>query len=138
MTTKPEIRAPAPRPCGSCPYRCDTPSGVWEQDEYEKLTRFDGPTWAQDPSVFLCHQQDGRLCAGWVGVHDMAESLGLRVAAATGSISTEVADECLDYATDVPLYATGAEACEAGLRDVSAPSGTAVKVIDKLAKRRGS
>lgn len=130
-----EVREPAARPCGSCPYRTDTPSGVWERREYEKLPRFDGETWEQDPSIFMCHQQDGRLCAGWVGCHDMLNSFGLRVATAMGHITQEVADACINYTTDVGLYATGAEACEAGLREVEAPSSSAVKTIQKLTKR---
>ncbi len=130
------VREPAPRPCGSCPYRTDTPSGVWERHEYEKLPRFDGETWEQDPSIFMCHQQDGRLCAGWVGCHDMQESLGLRMAAAMGDVTTAVVDACMAYTTDVELYATGAEACAAGLREVEAPSEKAVKTIRKLEKKR--
>lgn len=130
------IRAPAARPCGSCPYRCDTPSGVWERHEYEKLPRFDGETWEQEPSVFMCHQADGRLCAGWVGVHDMAESLGLRMATAMGTVTPEVAQACLDYTTDVPLYASGAEAAEAGMREVEHPSDDAIEAIEKLRSKR--
>lgn len=130
------IREPAPRPCGSCPYRCDTPSGVWDDSEYEKLPRFDGETWAQDPSVFLCHQQDGRLCAGWVAVHDMAESFGLRVAVLSGLVSEETMNACIDYTTDVPLYGSGQEAYEAGIRGVDMPTSKAIKIIEKIERKR--
>lgn len=129
------IREPAARPCGSCPYRRDTPSGVWDETEYEKLPRFDGETALQDPSVFMCHRQDGRLCAGWCGTHDMADSFGLRLAALTGQIDQETVEKVLDYTTDVPLYATGQEAYEAGIQAVECPSVKAIKVIQKLEKK---
>lgn len=132
------INAPAARPCGSCPYRKDTPSGVWAQEEYEKLPRFDGETWEQDPSVFMCHQQDGRLCAGWVGCHDMSESLGLRLCLAAGHLTPAVAQACLDYETEVELYSTGAEAYAAGLAEIEAPGAGAVQTMLKLERRRGS
>ncbi|MFD7961193.1 DUF6283 family protein [Streptomyces zaomyceticus] len=41
---------PAPRPCASCPYRRDVPSGVWSRGDYVKLPLYDGPTWTQ-PAV---------------------------------------------------------------------------------------
>ena len=44
-------------PCGSCPYRRDVPSGIWEQHEYDKLPEYDGQTWEQNPALFLCHQR---------------------------------------------------------------------------------
>lgn len=28
------LRAPAPRPCESCPYRRNVPSGIWTEEEY--------------------------------------------------------------------------------------------------------
>lgn len=129
--------SPAPRPCGSCPYRRDVPSGVWSREEYEKLPQFDGPTWQQDPGIFMCHQQDGRLCAGWVAVHDMAESLGLRLVAANGNVSADDLDAIIGYTTDVPLFASGAEAAEHGLRDIDGPDDGAGRMIAKLARRRG-
>jgi hypothetical protein len=131
-----DVREPAARPCGSCPYRTDTPSGVWSAEEYEKLPRFDGQTWEQDPSIFMCHQADGRLCAGWVGCHDMMESMGLRLALARGSITGEIADACINYTTDVELYASGAEACAAGKAEIEDPSGAAIQTVAKLGRKR--
>lgn len=130
------IEPPAVRPCGSCPYRRDVPSGVWDRVEYEKLPRFDGPTGEQDPAVFLCHQQDGRLCAGWVAVHDMPESLGLRLAVALGALSPEAADALTDYSTDVQLFATGAEAASHGLLEVESPSVPARETIGRISRKR--
>lgn len=131
------MNVPAARPCGSCPYRRDVPSGVWAPEEYAKLPPFDGETWEQPPTVFLCHQQDGCLCAGWAAVHNMAESLGVRAALASGLLSGEVAEALYDYTTDVPLFATGAEAAAHGLAEVDEPSVSAQRVINILTRKRG-
>jgi hypothetical protein len=32
----------AARPCASCPYRKDVPSGIWAAHEYTKLLAYDG------------------------------------------------------------------------------------------------
>jgi hypothetical protein len=127
---------PLAAPCGSCPYRRDVPSGVWAPEEYDKLPRFDRETGEQPTSVFLCHQQDGRLCAGWVGCHDMDESLGLRLAVLLGTISGDTHAAALDYSTDVDLFASGAEAAAHGLLEVETPSSRAVRTIQKLRQRK--
>lgn len=129
---------PGPRPCGSCPYRRDVPSGVWSCDEYEKLPPYDTRETAYQPSsAFFCHQQDGRLCAGWVAVHDMYNSLGLRVLASSLGLSSEEIDAIIDYTTDVPLFESGAEACAHGLRDLTKPSAKTVRVIQRLNRKIG-
>lgn len=127
--------APAPRPCGSCPYRRDVPAGVWAPEEYEKLPPYDGETWEQPMAAFFCHQQDGRLCAGWVAVHDMQESMGLRMAAATGAIAPEDVEAALDYETDAPLFASGTEAALHGLAGVEHPTATAIRLIARLERK---
>jgi hypothetical protein len=131
------LKPPAPRPCVSCPYRCDVPSGVWSADEYAKLPRFDGETWEQDPTVFQCHQQDGRLCAGWVAVHDMEQSMGLRIAVLSGLIDPDDVDMIVDYTTDVPVFRSGTEAATHGLRDLENPGDEARAVSAKLARKPG-
>ena len=131
------MKPPAPRPCGSCPYRRDIPSGVWEAEEYEKLPGYDLPTAEQPPSVFLCHQQDGRLCAGWVGCHDMDENLGLRFAAITGKLTEEEIDQVLDYQTDVALFESGAAAHAHGIAEVEEPGEKARQIARKLSKKLG-
>lgn len=131
-----EIKAPAPHPCGSCPYRRDVPGGVWDEEEYAKLPTYDGQTFEQDPSVFTCHQQDGRLCAGWVGCHDMSESIGLRVGVVLGAITEDVLDVVLDYETTTPLFSSGAEAAAHGRAELEAPGAKARRTIDKLERRR--
>lgn len=129
------VRPPAKNPCGSCPYRRDVPSGVWSEDEYAKLPEFDGETHEQRAAIFECHQQDGRLCAGWVGCHDMTESMGLRVATLIGTIDPSDVDEILDYESSVPLFSSGAEAAAHGLAQVFTPGDDARKVIAKLTRK---
>lgn len=128
-------RPPASRPCGSCPYRRDVPSGVWADEEYDKLPRYDVEIGYQPPSAFYCHQQNGRLCAGWVGCHDMNESLGLRIGEVSGHIPPDVVDAALDYTTDVPLWESGAAAAAHGKAEIEVPGTAARRVIDKLHKR---
>lgn len=129
------IAAPARRPCSSCPYRCDVPSGVWDQPEYAKLEAYDGETGSQPPSVFLCHLLNRRLCAGWVAVHDMDESLGLRIAVLTDLISPATAEKLLDYTTDVELHESGAAARAYGMRDISSPGSGAIRIMVGLEQR---
>ena len=66
--------------------------GTEPAEEYAKLPDYDRPTHEQPLNMFGCHQQDGHLCAGWVGTHDMAESLSLRIAESCGHISPEEVD----------------------------------------------
>ena len=89
---------PPKRPCGSCPYRRDVPSGIWSAEEYDKLPEYDGETWEQPPGVFMCHQRDGRLCGGWLQTHDADHLLALRIA--------RVAPSAYDYASDVPTFSS--------------------------------
>lgn len=128
------VREPASRPCGSCPYRRDVPSGIWDESEYHRLHPYDRPTPEQPSSLFLCHQQDGRLCAGWVATHDMEHSLALRFAALT--LPPAVVEAVLDYTTDVPVFASGLEACEHGLADVDRPASNAQRAIQRLERKR--
>lgn len=128
------VRLPATHPCGSCPYRRDVPSGVWHPDEYVKLPPYDQPTPLQPAALFMCHQADGRLCAGWTGCHDMNESLAVRLAARNHGPA--FIDALLDYTTTTPLFETGAEAASHGLALVHDPDENAVRVIDKLRRKR--
>ncbi|MER5891113.1 DUF6283 family protein [Streptomyces sp. NPDC001941] len=137
MTT----RAPAPSPCDTCPYRKDVPSGVWAADEYLKMPAYDGPTETQDRRLWRCHQHDrqasnARVCAGWVATHDTKNLLALRVAVVTKEISPETFQAILNYATKVPVFASGAEAAAHGLRDEEAPGRDARQAISKLRRTR--
>jgi hypothetical protein len=112
------------------------PSGVWAEEEYAKLPEFDGPTWSQPTSVFVCHQQDGRVCAGWAGCHDMNESMGLRLASLNDKLTEKDVIATLDYVSPVPLFESGAAAAAHGLAEVEAPGEKAAHVIAKLHQRR--
>lgn len=130
------MRGPAPHPCGSCPYRRDVPSGVWSGEEYDKLPPFDNPD--ESFTVFMCHQADKRLCAGWVGCHDMDNMIGLRLAASAGMLSSEELELARNYVSPVPLFANGAEAAAHGHGEIANPSPAARRTIDKLERRRAN
>lgn len=131
------VRGPAPRPCASCPYRQDVPSGIWAAEEYAKLPAYDNDTWAQPQGLFLCHQTGSddpgaRLCAGWVGCHG-GQLLALRLAVTSGRVDPTV----FEYRTAAPLFASGAAAAAHGMADVESPSVAAVAAGAKIAARRG-
>lgn len=133
---------PSPRPCASCPYRQDAPSGVWAASEYAKLPLYDEPTYAQPARLFLCHQHDrnddrARVCAGWAGCHDGDHLLALRVAVSAGEIGVETADAIRDYVSPVPLFASGAEAAAHGVREIREPGADACTAIRKISRTRG-
>lgn len=124
---------PAKRPCVSCPYRQDVPSGLWVREEYEKLPDYDKPTGNQPPAAFFCHQNDGRLCAGWVGCHG-TDALGLRILLYT--VPRKDADAIINYETDVPLFASGTEACVHGLEEIDDPGPAAKLLMMKITEKR--
>lgn len=135
-----EIGPPAPRPCSSCPYRRDVPSGVWHVEEYEKLRSYDLDMAFQPPRLFQCHQTDAdsdvrRLCAGWVGCHG-SELLGLRVALIRGRLSEATFQAAVEYRSPVPLFGSGAEAADHGQAEIHCPGGDAVQAIAKISRRR--
>ncbi len=121
----------ANRPCNTCPYRCDTPSGVWAVEEYLKLPGYDNNT---NLGTFLCHQTNatGRttVCRGWLSVH--AESVAARMAVLNGSVT----DEERLAPSEVELYPSGLAAGRAGLKGVRRPSREARASIDRLARSR--
>lgn len=136
------IAGPAPRPCTSCPYRRDVPSGIWAASEYAKLPAYDADTAAQPSQVFLCHQNDHdsdrtRVCAGWAGCHDGTHLLALRFAAVTGSMTPEAIDATMDYRSPVPLWRSGTEAARHGLAEIGRPGGRALETMSKISRRRG-
>lgn len=131
------MKPPAKSPCGSCPYRRDVPSGVWHPDEYSKLPEYDKPMLEQPKGLFGCHQNDGKACAGWVGVHDMDDNFAFRIAVSMGHIAREDIDGFLDYETSVPLFGSGQEACDHGMKEIEVPSERATRVIKKLLKVPG-
>jgi hypothetical protein len=128
------VRGPAKAPCGSCPYRRDVPSGVWDASEYAKLPDYDAPTALQPPGLFLCHQADGRVCAGWAGCHDGNELLALRLAALQGMSPQEIA-ATRGYTSPVPLFGSGREAAEHGMAGIDDPGPKARRAIERLAPK---
>lgn len=132
------MNPPAKNPCGTCPYRTDVPSGVWDRTEYEKLPAYDEPTAQQPPGVFLCHQVNGRICAGWAACHDMTQSLGVRLAFLSGDLSSPDFNELCDYTTDVPLHASGRAAADHGMQHIENPTPDAQRSIDKIVRRRAT
>lgn len=137
MRRVPKLK-PRKSPCASCPFRRDVPSGVWAESEYDKLPAYDGTTGDQAMAgalgAFLCHNDPDRsICAGWAALSS-TETLALRLAA---SMDRDVdVDACLDYTTDVPLFASGAEAAEHGKAEIQAPSEKASQVIGKVVRVR--
>jgi hypothetical protein len=116
-----------PRPCPTCPYRKDVPSGIWDATEYNKLPLYDGETWEQPLGAFHCHSTPEQLCAGWVGCHDMDNALSVR-------LIRDLDPAVYEYKSPVPLFSSGEEAAEHGLRDLENPSPEAEAVVDKLEK----
>lgn len=132
-----EPSLPRPRPCASCPYRKDVPSGVWAAVEYDKLPGYDGEiidqVMAGKTNVFDCHQADGKVCSGWLGHReDPTDLLAVRLGLSSGSLD----ESCCDYSTDVPLFASGAEAAEHGKRDIEQPSEKANEIVAKVIRVR--
>lgn len=119
---------PAKRPCGSCPYRKDVPSGVWAAEEYHKLPQYDGGTLEQVMKgaigLFMCHQRDGCLCGGWLQTHDAYELAALRMNA--------VDPAAYDYQSDVETFASGEEAMMHGMAEIDTPSDAALALIAKI------
>lgn len=123
---------PRDRPCASCPYRRDVPSGVWEASEYSKLPAYDADTSEQPPAIFMCHQADETVCAGWLGHADPAQLLAVRLGVATGTLDPAA----LDYTTDVPLFPSGADAAAHGVAEIDRPGDRARRVAGKILQRR--
>ncbi|QIG66761.1 hypothetical protein EVB27_091 [Rhizobium phage RHph_TM16] len=122
-------------PCKSCPYRKDVASGVWEAHEYEKLKAYDGEILDQviagATAVFLCHQQNNALCSGWLACHGPENLLAMRLN------HRIVHHDTYMYETDVPVFSSGTEAAEHGMRDIEAPSEKAIKTMAQVERKRG-
>lgn len=125
-------------PCATCPYRTNVASGIWHEDEYDKLPTYDGDIPEQlsqgGVAAFHCHTEPDDLCAGWAGHREHpTDLLAVRLGLSSGSMDESVAE----YTTDVPLFASGAEAAEHGKRDIRRPSARARSNVEKILKLRG-
>lgn len=118
------------KPCSSCPYRKDHPSGVWHHEEYEKLRDYDHN---RAFGIFLCHQTNAHgietACRGWMSV--ARESVAVRLGMAQGEFTPEqVYAEC-----GVPLHATGDAAADAGQKKLARPPAKASTMIERLVRK---
>ncbi len=124
----------AKAPCKSCPYRRDVPSGIWHAHEYDKLPAYDGEIIDQlragAGGLFMCHQQDGCLCAGWLATHGPDNLLALRLS------GHEVTKEVWDYTSPVPVFGSGAEAAAHGKADIETPGEKAQRTVGRLIRKR--
>jgi hypothetical protein len=109
---------------------------VWERSEYVRLPRYDGETFEQPTQVFLCHQMDGRICAGWAGCHDMSKNLAIRIAAVDGSLTEAELETVHEYVSPVSLFESGQAAAEHGLAEVDTPSPEARRMSQDLIRKR--
>lgn len=129
-----KLAAVAKAPCKSCPYRCDVPSGLWDASEYDKLPRYDGSMVEQAIAgaggLFMCHQQDGNLCAGWVAAHGAHNLLAFRL---NGG---EVHPAVWAYESPVPVFSSGREACDHGQAHVADPDPRARRAILRLLRKQ--
>jgi len=123
------------KPCSSCPYRRDCPSGVWDESEYLKLAEYDNDTSEQPLAIFLCHDGDRKndLCRGWLDTHEKIDLLALRLGVMCGTVSTDIFDL---PSSGVPMFPSGTEAMLHGLSGVEEPSGEALELIDRLREKR--
>jgi len=130
------LSKPRKRPCASCPYRKDVPSGVWDEEEYDKLPLYDGEIAEQAEkggvAAFGCHQGDGSICSGWLGHRDPLDLLAVRLGISNGRLD----ESCAEYTTTVPLFESGAEASEHGKREIENPSEKAASTIGKIVRKR--
>ena len=122
-------------PCKSCPYRKDVPSGVWHASEYGKLIPYDKDTFEQPMRVFMCHQQDGSLCRGWLDCHG-DQLLALRLGLSMGTLDADAVNNALCEGPATPVFASGQEAASHGLAQVQRPTKKARAVIDTLFRRK--
>jgi hypothetical protein len=112
------------------------PSGIWQQHEYDKLPNYDGEMGEQVMkgalAIFMCHQKDGHLCAGWVAAHKPENLLAFRMA----KIRRENIDPAVwDYQTDIPVFSSGSEAKAHGTRDLDNPGPKAQRLMGKLMEK---
>lgn len=78
-------------PCNQCPWRRDTPPGMFPTERYEALRKTSGTAGDEAPldaPMFACHKTtEGReqACAGWLATAGV-DHIGVRYAVVTGRI----------------------------------------------------
>lgn len=103
--------------------------------EYAKLPLYDGETFQQPHLPFMCHQADGRICAGWAGCRDTNHLLALRFVEVNGSMDPDELEATLDYVSPVPLWSSGREAALHGLARIGDPDERARKLMAQLQRK---
>jgi len=128
----------SPVPCTTCPYRRDVPSGVWAEEEYRKLAAYDRPTWEQPAALFMCHQNTGGLCTGWLQSHANrphdVDLLALRLNHPKLDVK-QVSGVALAKPT-VGLFRSGVAAMRHGLRAIARPGRKAKAAIQRIVAKR--
>ena len=115
------------QPCSACPYRLDTPSGLWQHDEYEKLRDYDLPTPEQPFGAFACHATPEHLCHGWAVCHTNRghefDLLALRL------------DPVPVPEPGVPLFRSGNDAADWGQREIEDPPEATQAMMLRLVRK---
>jgi hypothetical protein len=118
-------------PCPSCPYRKDTPKGVWALDHYEHLTQFDGDIGDQLAAgafaQFGCHYDTGHLCRGWLDCHGHDNLLAMRISQ-RAPLPRDIGP------VQVPVYESGQACLEANLPHMENPEPAAQAMAAQLLK----
>jgi len=124
-----------PTACSTCPYRRDTPPGIWHPEEYAKLPSYDPGALVPALAAFHCHQEmvTGKptVCRGWLAVHGDIPAVRISV------IQGQIPPEEVDRPVAVALYASGREACAAGLKGCQRPGKKARAAAERLIARGG-
>jgi hypothetical protein len=119
-----------PGPCMACPYRKDVASGVWAEEEYDKLPPYDAPTCEQPFALFMCHATPEAVCHGWAVCHSNRghdkELIALRLVRVEGEIPEK---------SKVPLFKSGTAAARHGKKDIEQPKPRAKATQTKLLKK---
>jgi hypothetical protein len=82
-------------------------------------------------ALFMCHQRDGNLCSGWLACHDPQELLALR-------FPGRVDESAYNYTTDVPVFASGREAHDHGVKEIPSLGTKATKMMQGIIKKRAN
>ncbi len=124
------------RPCEACPYRRDTPVGIWSAEEYQDLIAKDGSAMG---SVYGCHlnaarpSDEAQPCAGFLADQKRrgVPSIALRLAL----VSNASAAECFEQVDerDPTLYESIREMVDANVgRAFPTASPKARRLLKKL------
>jgi len=114
------------QPCKGCPFRRDTPVGIWDWSHYVELQEQDADEL--NGSLFACHKYrllptaERRPCAGWLLDQRRRHlpSIRLRIALISKPAARALLEEVRDGGC--PLYDSVDEMCEANVGQ-PAPEG---------------